>query len=71
MAATVHAELLERRQRDTGAFLYFRIFDDDPNVGELGNTEVADGDPVQVKNALKAEAQRLRILSVGRLIDLN
>lgn len=65
-----HAELLERRQRDDDSFLYFRIYDDDPAVGDLGCVEVLDGTPSDLKLILRQELQRLQSLPVGKIIDL-
>jgi hypothetical protein len=66
----LHAELLERRQRDQQTLLYWRIYDDNAAVGELGRVEVPDGDGPTVKSALRQEAQRLQSLPVGKIIDL-
>lgn len=66
----LHAELLERRQRDDQTTLLFRIFDDTPGVGDLGKVEVPDNTPANVKTALRQEAQRLQSLPVGKIIDL-
>ena len=66
----LHAELLERRQRDQSTFLYWKIYSDDAAVGELGRVEVPDGDRPTVILALRQEAQRLQSLPVGKIIDL-
>ena len=71
-----HAEILERRQREAATYLYCRVYmDGDPDVDgnpttiELGNVEIEDGTPVQVKGALVEEAKRLQQLPVGKVID--
>jgi hypothetical protein len=66
----LHAELLERRQRNDQTFLYFRIYGDDPLVPDWGKVEVPDGDTQTVKQALRQEAQRLQSLPVGKILDL-
>lgn len=50
--------------------MYFRLYDDGPAVGDLGNVEVPDGKPVDVKPLLRQELQRLQSLPVGKIIDL-
>lgn len=72
------AEILERRQRDGATFLYCSISmdgDPDPDTGnpttiDLGEVEVADGTPAEVRSALTDEAKRLLQLPVGKLINL-
>lgn len=66
----LHAELMERRLEDGDSFVRFRIFDDDPNIGDIGEIELVEGTPADMKSELRAEAQRLKTLPVGKIIDL-
>lgn len=65
------AELMERRQEEDVSTLLWRIYDDNPDVGELGRVFVPDGDGPSVKAALRLQAQRLQGLPVGKIIPLS
>jgi len=66
----LHAELRERQIEEDGTSLLFRIFDDNPDVGDLGYVTVPDSVPADVRVALRNAAQRLQALPVGKIIDL-
>lgn len=72
-----YAEILERRQRDEATYLYCRIYmdgapdvDGEPTTIELGNVEIPDASPIEVRASLVDAAKRLLLLPVGKVIDL-